>query len=104
MGTFLVPPDQVDTFLVGFKKQFAIMRQQRDLISAQLHRGIAGSNLFMIYVVWESVNAFKAGYERPEFQAQMTQYPLGTVVSAGFFQRVAGLGMCIGEHNRREVR
>jgi quinol monooxygenase YgiN len=97
MGTFLVPPDQVDTFLEGFKKQFAIMRKQPGLISAQLHRGIAGSSLFMNYVVWESVKAFKAGYERPEFQAQMTQYPPGTVVSASFFQRVAVPGMCIGE-------
>jgi hypothetical protein len=25
MSTFLVPPDQVDNFLEGFKKQFAIM-------------------------------------------------------------------------------
>ena len=28
MSTFLVPPDQVDHFLEGFKRQFAIMRQQ----------------------------------------------------------------------------
>ena len=42
MSTFLVPPDQVDNFLEGFKKQFAIMRKQPGLISAQLHRGVAG--------------------------------------------------------------
>jgi Rad3-related DNA helicase len=47
MSAFLVPPDQVDNFLEGFKKQFAIMRKQPGLISAQLHRGIAGSSLFM---------------------------------------------------------
>jgi hypothetical protein len=28
MSTFLVPPDQVDSFLEGFKKQFALMRKQ----------------------------------------------------------------------------
>ena len=44
MSTFLVPPDQVDNFLEGFKKQFAIMRKQSGLISAQLHRGIAGTH------------------------------------------------------------
>jgi Antibiotic biosynthesis monooxygenase len=43
MSTFLVPPDQVDNFLEGFKKQFAIMRKQPGLISAQLHRGILSS-------------------------------------------------------------
>jgi heme-degrading monooxygenase HmoA len=97
MSTFLVPPDEVDNFLEGFKKQFAIMRKQPGLISAQLHRGIAGSSLFMNYIVWESVDAFKHGYELPEFQAQLKQYPPGTVVSASFFQRVAIPGMCVGD-------
>lgn len=97
MSTFLVPPDQVDNFLDGFKKQFAIMRKQPGLISAQLHRGIAGSSLFMNYIVWESVDAFRHGYELPEFQTQLKQYPPGTVVSASFFQRVAVPGMCLGE-------
>jgi len=97
LSTFLVPPDQVDSFLAGFRKQFAIMRKQPGLISAQLHRGIAGSSLFMNYIVWESVSAFRGGYELPEFQAQLKQYPQGTVVSANFFQRVAVPGMCIGE-------
>ena len=66
MSTFLVPPDQIDVFLAGFRKQFAIMRKQPGLISAQLHRGIAGSSLFMNYIVWESVDAFKRGYELSE--------------------------------------
>src|ERR1700676_5371220 len=97
MSTFLVPSDQVDNFLEGFKKQFAIMRKQPGLISAQLHRGIAGSGLFMNYIVWESVEAFRRGFELPEFHAQLKQYPPDTVVSASFFQRVAVPGMCIGE-------
>jgi heme-degrading monooxygenase HmoA len=97
MSTFLVPFDQVDNLLEGFKKQFAIMRKQPGLISAQLHRGIAGSGLFMNYIVWESVEAFRRGFELPEFRAQLKQYPRGTVVSASFFQRVAIPGMCLGE-------
>ena len=97
MSTFLVGPDQVDNFLEGFKKQFAIMRRQPGLISAQLHRGIAGSSLFMNYIVWETVDDFKRGYELPECQARLKQYPPGTVVSASFFQRVAVPGMCVGE-------
>jgi heme-degrading monooxygenase HmoA len=97
MSTFLVPPDRVDNFLEGFKKQFAIMRKQPGLISAQFHRGIAGSSLFMNYIVWESTDAFRHGYESPEFQAQLKQYPPGIVVSASFFQRVAIPGMCVTE-------
>jgi quinol monooxygenase YgiN len=97
LSTFLVKPEHVDDFLDGFQKQFAIMRKQPGLISAQLHRGIAGSDLFMNYVVWESTDAFKRGYESPEFQAQLKQYPPGTEVSAFMFQRVAVPGMCLGE-------
>jgi heme-degrading monooxygenase HmoA len=77
MSTFPMPPDQIGNFLAGFRKQFAIMRKQPGLISAQLHRGIAGSRLFMNYIAWESVDAFKLGYELPEFQAQLKQYPRG---------------------------
>ena len=87
----------MDDFLSGFQKQFAIMRKQPGLISAQLHRGIAGSCLFMNYIIWESSDAFKRGFELPEFQAQLKQYPPGTEVSAFFFQRVAVPGMCLGE-------
>ena len=73
------------------------MRKQPGLISAQLHRGIAGSSLFMNYMIWESAEAFRRGYELPDFQAQLKQYPPGTVVSASFFQRVAVPGMSLGE-------
>jgi heme-degrading monooxygenase HmoA len=97
MSTFLVAPEDVDAFLTGFKEQFAIMRKQPGLISAQLHRGIAGSCLFMNYVIWESVDAFNRGYHTPEFQAQLKEYPPSAVVSASMFQRVAIPGMCLGE-------
>jgi heme-degrading monooxygenase HmoA len=97
MSTFLVAPEDVDSFLDGFKKQFAIMRRQPGLISAQLHRGIAGSCLFMNYIVWESVDHFKRGFDLPEFQVQLKEYPASTVVSATFFQRVAIPGMCVRE-------
>jgi hypothetical protein len=61
------------------------------------NRGIAGSCLFMNYVIWESTGAFKHGFESPEFQAQLKQYPPGTEVLAFMFQRVAVPGMCLGE-------
>jgi heme-degrading monooxygenase HmoA len=63
LSTFLVKPEHVEEFLAGFRKQFAIMRKQPGLISAQLHRGIAGSCLFMNYVIWASTDAFKHGFE-----------------------------------------
>jgi heme-degrading monooxygenase HmoA len=100
LSTFLVAPGYEEEFLAGFKKQFAIMHGQPGLISAQLHKAIAGSGLFMNYVVWESVEDFKRGFESEAFQAQLKEYPPGTVVSAGFFQRVAVEGMSLGEQQR----
>ena len=72
MSTFLVAPDQTDNVLDGFRKQFAIMRKRAGLISAQLHCCVAGSSLFMNYIVWERVDDFKRGYELPEVQAQLS--------------------------------
>jgi heme-degrading monooxygenase HmoA len=97
LSTFLVKHEHVEEFLAGFRKQFAIMRKRPGLISAQLHRGIAGSCQFMNYVIWESTDAFKHGFESAEFQAQLNQYPPGTEASAFMFQRVAVPGMCLGE-------
>jgi heme-degrading monooxygenase HmoA len=70
LSTFLVKHEHVEEFLAGFRNQFAIMRKQPGLISAQLHRGIAGSSLLMNYVIRESTDAFKHGFKSPEFQAQ----------------------------------
>ncbi len=61
------------------------MRKQPGLISAQLHRGEL------------PIHELKHGFESPEFQAQLKQYPPGTEVSAFMFQRVAVPGMCLGE-------
>ena len=72
MSTFLVAPHQIDNVLDGFRKQFAIMRKQPGLISAQLHCCVARSSLFMNYIVWERVDDFKRGYELPEVQAQLS--------------------------------
>jgi hypothetical protein len=71
MSAFLVAPDQIDNVLDGFRKQFAIMRKRAGLISAQLHCCVAGSSLFMNYIVWEWVDDFKRGYELPEVLAQL---------------------------------
>jgi len=60
LSIFLVKPEYVEEFLSGFQKQFAIMRKQPGLISGKLHRGIAGSWLFMNHVIWDSTDASAA--------------------------------------------
>ena len=54
MNKFNVDPQEVDEFLQVFAKTTETFKQQPGFISAQLHRGIAGSTTFVNYIVWES--------------------------------------------------
>jgi len=47
------------------------MKRQAGYISTQLHRGIAGSCVFLNYAVWESVAHFRAAFTHPEFQSAL---------------------------------
>ena len=51
INTFVVPPGEVDRFLVSWGADAAIMKAQPGFISTQLHRGIAGSGTFLNYAV-----------------------------------------------------
>ena len=52
MNKFNVDPQEVDEFLKVFAKTTETFKQQQSgFISAQLHRGIAGSTTFFNYVV-----------------------------------------------------
>jgi hypothetical protein len=54
LNKFTVPPEDVDEFLKVFQATTKVMKQQPGFISAQLHRGIAGSSTFFNYAVFES--------------------------------------------------
>ena len=56
MNKFNVDPQEVDEFLQVFAKTTETFKQQPGFISAQLHRGIAGSTTFVNYIVWESAH------------------------------------------------
>jgi hypothetical protein len=42
------------------------MKRQPGSISAQLHRGIAGSGVFINYAVWESTEQYQLAFNNPE--------------------------------------
>ncbi len=71
------------------------MKRQPGFISAQMHRGIAGSTTFVNIAVWESAQALRAAFFSPEFQAQMARYPDSTVARPHLFQKVAVPGICV---------
>ena len=62
MNKFNVGPDEIDEFLKVFAKTTETFKQQPGFISAQLHRGIAGSSTFVNYIVWESASTFQTGF------------------------------------------
>jgi heme-degrading monooxygenase HmoA len=73
----------------------AIMKRQPGFISAQLHRGIAGSSVFLNYAVWESTEHFKHAFNNPEFQSSNKGYPENTTASPHLFKKVAVSGICV---------
>ena len=95
INTFRVAPDDVDTLLEAWAADAAYLKQQPGFISTQLHRGIAGSGMFLNHAVWESVQAFRNALGDPQFQATFARYPDSTLASPHLFQKVAVPGICV---------
>jgi heme-degrading monooxygenase HmoA len=94
MNKFNVSPDEVEEFLKVFAETTKVFKQQPGFISAQLHRGIAGST-FVNYVVWESVAHFRQAFNKPEFRSNMAKLLPNTVMSPHLFKKVAIPGVCV---------
>jgi heme-degrading monooxygenase HmoA len=95
MNKFNVGPDEIDEFLKVFAMTTEKFKQQPGFISAQLHRGIAGSSTFVNYVVWESAARFKQVFNRAEFKSNMANVLPNTVMSPHLFKKVAVPGICV---------
>ena len=94
VNKFTVKPEDVDEFLKVFEDTTKMFKQQPGFISAQLHRGIGGSNTFLNYVVWESAEHFKHAFNRPEFRSMADVLP-NTTMSPHLFKKVAVPGICV---------
>jgi heme-degrading monooxygenase HmoA len=95
INTFQVAAEDVDALLTAWAADAAHLKRQPGFISAQLHRGIAGSGVFCNLAVWESVQAFRNAFGDPQFQATFARYPDSTVASPHLFQKVAVPGICV---------
>ena len=95
LNKFTVQPDDVDKFLKVFQATTKVMKQQPGFISAQLHRGIAGSSTFFNYAVFESAEHFKRAFNTPEFRSSMARLPPNTVMSPHLFKKVAVPDICV---------
>jgi heme-degrading monooxygenase HmoA len=95
INKFNVKPEDVEQFLKAWATDASFFKQQAGFISTQLHRGIAGSSVFVNYAVWESTNHFKRAINSPEFQSGLGNYPSSTVASPHLFKKVAVPGICV---------
>jgi quinol monooxygenase YgiN len=95
INKFNVNPEDVDQFLKEWTADAAIFKQQPGFISAQLHRGIAGSGTFINYAVWESTAHLKKAVNNIDIQARLSKYPASTVISPHVFKKVAVPGICV---------
>ena len=59
INKFNVKPEEVDQFLRAWAADAAYFKSQPGFISTQIHRGIAGSSVFINYAVWESPKHLK---------------------------------------------
>jgi heme-degrading monooxygenase HmoA len=95
LNKFTVKSEDVDQFLKVFEDTTKVFKQQPGFISAQLHRGVGGSNTFFNYVVWESAEHFKQAFSRPEFRSNMADVLPNVTMSPHLFKKVAVPGICV---------
>jgi heme-degrading monooxygenase HmoA len=95
VNEFRVPAERTKAFVEVWGEDAIFMKRQPGYISAQLHRGTAGSTIFLNVAVWESVAALRAAFTSPEFQAALNRYPDDTVASPHIFTRVAVENVCL---------
>jgi quinol monooxygenase YgiN len=97
INKFNVDSNEVEQFLIAWKEDASKFKDQSGFISAQLHKGIGKSTVFVNYAVWESLNHYKNAVDNvigPDFQSQLSKYPKSLVVSPHLFKKVAVPGIC----------
>ena len=97
INQFTVKPEEADQLLRAWAEDAAHFKRQPGFISAQLHRGIGGSCVFLNYAVWESVGHFRAAFEGPEFRERLAAYPPSTVAAPHLFRKVHVPNICVGD-------
>ena len=95
INQFRVKPEEADQLVDAWARDAAFLKQQPGFISAQLHRGIAGSGVFINVAVWQSVAEFRRAFSQPEFRDSLEAYPPSTIASPHLFQRIAVPNICV---------
>jgi heme-degrading monooxygenase HmoA len=95
INKFSMNPEDVDKFLKTWASAAEIAKKLPGVISLQLYRGIAGSGVFVAYVVFESTEIIKQLYNSSDFQSKISEYPASIMVSPHIFKKVAVPTICV---------
>lgn len=95
VNIFHVEPEDSEDLMQVWAGIIRRFKSQPGYISAQFHRGTAGSGTFLNYSVWESVAHYAAVYNDPAFRAALPDYPDGAVATPHLFRKVALPGVCV---------
>ena len=95
VNIFHVTPKEGDNLVAVWGDILRTFKSQPGFISAQFHRGTAGSGTFLNYTVWESITHYRAAYENPAFRQRLPAYPEGTVATPHLFRKVAIDNVCV---------
>ncbi len=96
VNVFEVAEPDIPALLKAWENDANWMKQQPGYISTQLHRGIAGSTVFLNYAIWESVAHFRTAFNHPDFKSSLEQYPSSAVASPHLFSRLTVPNLCVG--------
>jgi heme-degrading monooxygenase HmoA len=96
VNIFNVDEADIPALMKAWEADANWMKAQPGYISTQLHRGIAGSTVFMNYALWESVAHFSAAFNHPEFKSALAHYPNSAVASPHLFTRLSVPNLCVG--------
>jgi quinol monooxygenase YgiN len=99
INKFNVHPDKIEQFLKDWAEDAAAFKRQQGFVSAQLHKGVGKSSVFVNYAVWESMEAYKEAVNKIVFnskpQSGLLKYDDNSlVISPHLFKKVAVLGIC----------
>ena len=100
INKFNVAQGKVEQFLKDWGEDATNFKQQPGFISAQLHKGIGKSNVFINYAVWESMEHYKKAINKMLFSSK-SRSPLlkyddeSLVLSPHLFKKIAVPGICV---------
>ena len=99
INKFNVHPDKVEQFLNDWTEDASAFKRQQGFVSAQLHKRVGKSSVFINYAVWESMEIYKEAVNKILFnsepQSRVLKYDDDTlVISPHLFKKIAIPGIC----------